>query len=111
MLKLQQSEVRDLEIRGREEMIIRRRGENNRSGITKSRTIRSGKTRAGILESRSLGGSGPSGGVGRMRAGTVEARSLGGSPSAMSTVAVPCSNSCSVPKCNDFITCLLVFSD
>ena len=57
-----------------------------------------GRLRAGILEARSLGGSGPSAGVGRMRAGTLEARSLGGSPAAMSAVAVPCSNSCSVPK-------------
>ena len=49
-------------------------------------------------------------GVGRMRAGILEARSLGGSPAAMSPVAVPCSNSCSIPKCNnDLIITLLFF--
>ena len=84
MLKLQQSEVRDLEILAKEEMNIRRRGKP--SGV--------GSQRAG-----------PSG-VGRMRAGILEARSLGGSPAAMSPVAVPCSNSCSVPKYNnDLIIC------
>ena len=46
-------------------------------------------------------------GMGRMRVGTLEARSQGGSPEPMSPVAVPCSNSCSVPKCNnDLIICL-----
>ena len=69
-----------------------------------------GSLRAGTLETRSLGGSGPSG-VGRMRAGTLEARSLGGSPTAISPVAVPCFNSCSVPKCNnDLIICLFFIS-
>ena len=75
-------------------MIIRRRGRES-SGV--------GRMRAGTLEARLLRGSGPSG-VGRMRAGTLEARSLGGSPAAMSLVAVPCSNSCSVPKCNNYLS-------
>ena len=48
--------------------------------------------------------------MGRMRAGTLEARSLRGSPAAMSPVAVPCSNSCSVPKCdNDLYLSVVVF--
>ena len=97
MLKLQQSEVRDLEI-----LVNQVEGGNDHQ--EKGETIRSeigpsgvGRLRAGILEARSLGGSGPSARLGRMRAGTLEARSLGGSPAAMSPVAVPCSNSCSVP--------------
>ena len=64
-------------------MIIRRGGEP--SGV--------GSLRAGAS------------GVGRLRAGTLEARSLGGSPAAMSSVAVPCFNSCSVPNCN-YVTCV-----
>ena len=48
-------------------------------------------------------------GVGRMRAGTLEVTG-GRSPAAMSPVAVPCSNSCSVPKCNnDLYLSVVVF--
>ena len=91
MLKLQQSEVRNLEIlanQGEGGNDHQEKGETIRSGIAKSRTIRSGKN-----ESRNM-----------------EARSLGGSPAATSPVAVLYSNSCSVPKCNnDLIICLLLF--
>ena len=68
-----------------------------------------GRLRAGILEARSLGGSGLSTGVERMRTGTLEARSMGGSPAAKSLVVVPCSNSCSVPKCNNDLYLSVVF--
>ena len=45
-----------------------------------------------------------------MRAGTLEARSQGGSPAAMSPVAVPCFNSCSVQNCNnDLYLSVVVF--
>ena len=113
MLQVQQSEVTDLEIlanQGEGGNDHQEKGRTIRSGIVKSRTIRSGKTRAATLKARSLGGSGPSG-VGRMREGTLEARSLGGSPAAMSPVAVPCSNSCSVPKCNNDINLFVFLSD
>ena len=78
-------------------------------GLLRAEPSGVGRQRAVTLEARSLGGSAPSG-VGRMRAGPLEARSLGGSPAAMSHVAVPCSNSCSVPKWNnDLIICLCIF--
>ena len=105
--------MRDLEIlvnQGEGGSVHQEKGETIRSGIARPSGV--GRLRAGILEARSLGGSGPSAGVGRTRAETLEARSLGGSPAGMSPVAVPCSNSCSVPKCNNnLIICLVFFSD
>ena len=41
-----------------------------------------------------------------MRAGTLEEILLGGSPAAMSSVALPCSTSFSVPKCNNDVICI-----
>ena len=81
-------------------MIIRRRGKTIRSGIAKSRTIRNGKT-----ESRNTG-SKITGSISTIRSsGKNESRntgsSLGRSPAAMSPVAVPCSTSYFVPKCNN----------
>ena len=54
MLKLQQSEVRDLEILTKEEMIIRRRGKPSGVGSLRAGPSGVGGLRAGILEARSL---------------------------------------------------------
>ena len=87
-------------------MIIRTRGETIRSGIAKSRTIRSGKTESRNTGSKITGWIRTISRSGKNESRNIEARSLGGSPAAMSPVAVPCSNSCSVPKCNNDIICL-----
>ena len=75
MLKLQQSEVRDLEIlanQGEGGNDHQEKGENHGGvGSLRAGPTGVGRLRAGTQEARSLGGSGPSG-VGRMRAGTLE---------------------------------------
>ena len=114
MLKLQQSEVRDLEIlanQGEGGNDHQEKGETIMSGIAKSRTFRSGKTESRSTGSKITGriatirnGKNESRNTGKIktiRSGKNESRNAGskitGTPAAMSPVAVPCSNSCSVP--------------